>query len=61
MANFKKNPEPLIASSNKLPRVDGRRERDSEQKTMHMTMTELGKPFDPPVEDSGFSATNAPS
>ena len=44
MVGFKKNPEPLLANE-KLPKVaDGRQKNQSDmKKTMHMTMTELGK------------------
>ena len=44
MVGFKSNPEPLLANE-KLPKVvDGRQKNQSDmKKTMHMTMTELGK------------------
>ena len=65
MIAFKKSPEPLIAND-KLPNVSGRKEPDSEKKTMHMTMTEIAKPFTPKdaashspyrKRDSGLSGT----
>lgn len=63
----KKDPDTLITQTNpKLPKVPGRKEPDSEKKTMHMTMTDMAKPFTPkgatshsPYQqrDSGLSGT----
>ena len=63
MVGFKKNPEPLLANE-KLPKVaDGRQKNQSDmKKTMHMTMTELGKKPLTPMHntDQGYPMEESP-
>lgn len=61
MVAFKKSPE-LTLTNAKLPAVkDSRKLPDSEQKTMHKTMTEIVKPFTPKEQESHSPYNNRES
>ena len=70
MIAFKKGAPESLLPAEKLPMMvsDSKKEPDSDRKTMHMTMTDMAKPFTPREEaaashspygirDSGLSGT----